>query len=114
MVPAQNRLKKKKDFDRAWKQGKSLKIDPLFIRIIKNELEISRFAFVVGLKVSKKAVIRNKLKRQLREIIRPRISKIKPGYDIIINALPGLEENNFQQIQETTEKLLSKARILGN
>ena len=72
MLPKKNRLKNKKDFERVFKQGKGFKEDFLFFKITKNNLKENRFGFIVSLKVSKKAVLRNKVKRRLREIIKKR------------------------------------------
>ncbi|GAI32984.1 unnamed protein product, partial [marine sediment metagenome] len=62
MLNKRNRLKKKKDFDKVFKQGQGFKQDFLYLKIRKNNLKSSRFGFVVSKKFSKKAVIRNKIK----------------------------------------------------
>jgi ribonuclease P protein component len=70
MLLKENRLKKKKDFERVFSQGRNLKGDFLFFKTINNKLEDNRIGFIVSKKVSKKAVERNKIKRRLREILR--------------------------------------------
>ncbi len=114
MLPKENRLKKKKDFENVFKKGKGFKEKFLFLKIRKNELNVNRFGFAVSLKVSKKAVVRNKLKRQLREIVKAKLPQVKPGIDGIIVVLPGLEDKNFQQIEEIANKLFKKAKIINN
>lgn len=66
-----------------FKNGKTVNGSFLFIKFKKNNLEMSRFGFIVGLKISKKAVERNKIKRLLSEVIRVNLKQIKNNYDII-------------------------------
>lgn len=112
MLPKKNRLRKEKDFERVFKQGKGFKESFLALKIIENERVESRIGFVVPKKHFKKAVLRNKLKRQLREQIRKRVLGIKGGYDVVILAREGLEKIGFQEMDKVVEKLLSKANLL--
>ena len=109
-----NRLKNKKDFERIFKQGKGFKQDFLFLKIIENNLEKTRFGFIVSKKISKKAVTRNKIKRQLREIIRHKLKQgqVKKGIDGAFVALQGIDSKEFGEIKENAGKLLRKAKIL--
>lgn len=112
MLAKINRLKKKKDFERVSKKGRSFKEDFLVLRIVSNNLKINRFGFVVSRKVSKKAFQRNKIKRRLRELIRLKLSKLKKGADVILIACPGLEAKDFWEIEENINKLFKKAKII--
>lgn len=116
MLPKQNRLRLKKDFERIFKQGRGFKQDFLFLKVLENGLKETRFGFIVSQKISQKAVIRNKLKRRLREIIRDELKegKIRSGVDAALVTLPGLEGKDFQEIKEMTEKLLKKANLTTN
>lgn len=114
MLPKKNRLKNKKDFERVFNQGKGFKEDFLFLKIVKNNLKENRFGFIVSLKVSKKAVLRNKTKRRLREIIKERLPGIKPGIDVVLIAQKGIEEKDFSEVRETTNRLFEKAKILND
>jgi len=112
MLTQKNRLKKKKDFERVFKKGKGLKEDFLILKMSKNNLSQSRFGFIVGTKISKKAVLRNKLKRRLRELVRGKIEKIKKGFDIIFIAQPGLENRDFWELEEILNRIFSRAKLL--
>lgn len=114
MLPKANRLKKKKDFEQVFKQGKGFKEDFLFLKIKKNDLKESRFGFIVSQKVSKKAVLRNKVKRRLREVMRRELPRIKPGIDGVLVAGKGAEEKDFLEIKEAANKLFKKAKILND
>ena len=112
MLPRIHRLKKKKEIERVFKEGEGDREDFLFLKLAKNYLKASRFAFIVGRQVAKKAVQRNKLKRRLREIIKNKLSRIKTGFDGIIVAKKGAEAKNFNELNEAVDKLLKKAKLL--
>lgn len=112
MLSKLNCLRKRKDFDSVFKKGKGFKEKSLFLKTIKNNLEASRFGFVVGKSLSKKATQRNKIKRRLRGLVQDKLSRIKTGFDVAIVAQEGIENEKFQEIKETVEKILSKAKLL--
>lgn len=112
MLPKQNRLRKKKDFEKVLKEGRWITNSLLFLKWTFNNLKVSRFGFVVSKKISKKSTLRNKIKRRLREIIRRELPKIKTGIDGVFISKTGLEKKGFQQLEETVSKILTKARIL--
>ena len=111
MLAKENCLRKKKDIERVFKQGKGFKQGFLFLKTKKNDLELNRFAIVVSKKISPKAVIRNKIKRQLRAAVRIRLDEIKQGWDGVIVVQPGLENENFKKIQETINEIFKKANF---
>jgi len=113
MLPKDNRLKKGKEIKKVLAEGKSFKKDFLILKINENELNRDRFGFIVSQKVSKKAFIRNKIKRQLRAIIIKEIKKNKKGKDVLIIACPGLEKKNFQEINKTLNSLFLKAKLFA-
>ncbi len=113
MLPARNRLKKKKDFERVFKEGQGFKQGFLYLKIKKNSFRSSRFGFIVSKKFSPKATIRNKIKRRLRELVKIKLPEIKKGIDGIIVVIPGAE-NEFQKLKDTLDKLLKKAKITNS
>jgi ribonuclease P protein component len=106
-----NRLKKRSDFDWVFKRGLKFKEDFLSLRVVNNNLKNSRFGFIVSQKISKKATLRNKIKRRLRTIIRVKLQKIKKGLDIILVANPGLEKKDFWELEEILYTLFKKANL---
>lgn len=110
-LPEINRLKKKKDFDNVFKNGKGLKGSLFFLKFIENKKNEPRFGFVVSLKVSKKAVLRNKIRRIASEIIRQNLGGIKKGVDAVIVANPGEKHSDYGEISKDISGLLKKAKI---
>ncbi len=111
MLPRKNRLKKKKDLERVLKEGRARKEDFLFLKLVKNNSQFNRFAFIVGKNVSKKASLRNKVKRRISEAVRLKLKDLMPGVDGVFIALPGLEKKDSWQIGKTIEKIFEKAKL---
>ena len=88
-----------------------MKEDFLFLKWTFNDLNISRFGFIVSKKISTKANLRNKIKRRLSELIRLKLPTIKRGVDGILIARAGLEKKDFKQIEKTLDKILTKTTI---
>lgn len=112
MLPSTNRLKKKNDFDRIFKQGRGLREDFMLLRFIKNDLKLSRFGFMVGQKVSKKATARNKIKRRLKALVKSNLLKIKNGVDVVFMVSPSAKSQDFKEIEKLFNSLLKKANLI--
>jgi len=112
MLEKKNRLKRKKDFETVFKKGKGIKVDSLFLKHVPNRLEQFRGGVIVSLKVSKKANVRNRVRRRILAALRQKSSKIKKGKDFVLVALPGVENNDFWEIEQTLSTLLKKAGLM--
>jgi ribonuclease P protein component len=110
MLSKKNRLKRKKDIEGVFKRGKGFKEDFLILKVAKNNFKNSRFALVVSQKISKKATLRNKIRRKMSETVRLKIKRVKKGMDLVLIATPGLEEKDFWEINEIINKLFQKAK----
>lgn len=113
MLPKENRLKEK-DVKRVLKDGQAFKEDFLILRIVKNNLNKTRFGFIVSKKLSKKATMRNKIRRRLSNLVKVKMKKLKKGVDGIFIAVPGLETKDFWEIEEAMNKNFSKAKLLND
>ncbi len=63
------RLTRKRDLDRVYKQGQGAATRSLFIRVLPNRFDHPRLTVVIGKKIAKKAVVRNRLKRLVRQAL---------------------------------------------
>lgn len=112
MLKKENRITKKKEFDFIFKNGKSFFVKTLGVKIAKNNYSANRFGVIVGKKISKKSVKRNKIKRLVRENIREYILNMVRGYDIIVIALPSIKDSNFIDIKKTLQYCFKKTKLL--
>lgn len=112
MLPKENRLKKKKDFENVFKRGIGFRDDFLFLKFAKNNSKTARFGFVVGQKVSKKATTRNTVKRKLRELTAAVLERIEKGFDVVIVAEKGADKAGAVKTKEVFDRLFKKSRLL--
>lgn len=108
MLKKENRLKKKKDFENVFKNGKSVFSKILGVKFVDNNLDKNRYGVLVGKKVSKKAVERNLVKRRIREIIRKDCLNITNNKDIIILTLPEILKSDYDAIKKALFFCLKK------
>lgn len=111
MLKKEHRLTKKKDFDNVFAVGRSSFSDILGIKLVANNTEKSRIGFLVGSKVSKKAVVRNLIKRRLRAAISSFLFSLPSGFDIVIIANKKIIEYNFSDIKKVLEINLKKLTL---
>jgi len=112
MLPKTNRLTQDADFKRINSRSRPVFTDGLRLKYLPNTLGQSRFAFVISTKVSKKSTIRNRLKRQLREIIRLNKLKIKSGFDLVISTNTKALGRDYKELEDEVAWLLDKAKLL--
>jgi len=75
---------------------------------------VFRAAIVVSTKVSKKAVVRNRFKRLLRQVIKNNLSSLHPSYDLLILTKPSIINISFSQINKDLKSTLIRLKILKN
>ena len=71
-------------------------------------------AFIVSTKISKLAVDRNRLKRQLKAAFYPHLKNLKPSHYLIFLAKHPLKQASFKSIQANMHSLLKKAKLISN
>ncbi len=111
MLKKENRIRLDKEFDRVFKAGQSFYGKDLGFKLAKNNLEISRFGILINTKVSKKAVVRNKIKRQLRAVLEAKLDNISTGYDMVIIVFPLILDKKFKDIEKILLTGLNRLKI---
>jgi len=79
------------------------------LKAARNELEYSRWGLVVSRKVGS-SVVRNRIKRMLREILRQ--AALKPGWDIVVLTRPAIAALDYSRMQSVAGSLLQEAGLL--
>ncbi len=109
-----NRLSRSRDFDAVYRHGKSVSTRFLTLWWYAREETLGepRLGFAVPKAVGN-AVVRNKIKRQLREIVRGRLTRVPPTNDYVIVVRQGLPEaadaNGHEWLEARVDEVLGKA-----
>lgn len=104
------RLTKNLEFIHVYKTGRRL-TSPFFTMYIKkNDLNFSRLGVSVSKKVGK-SVVRNKIKRRIKEIIKTNYDDIRKGYDIVISVRPKATQLDFKTMNQELKSLMKRGRI---
>jgi len=111
MLKRNQRISKKNDFRDIFKFGKNFSNNRLVLKVLPNGLDFCRFAAVISLKISKRAVDRNRLRRQIMEIIRADEKNIKQGFDLVFIGKTDLMKSNFGQIEQSLVDLIKKSGL---
>jgi ribonuclease P protein component len=104
-----NIVKESKDFQKIIKNNKSFRTKYFYIYKQNHEENIYRFGLSVGKKIGN-AVRRNKVKRQLREILSK--NHYQKNFDCIIIVRREINDADFQKIQEDLNFALNKLSLI--
>lgn len=127
-LPKANRLKSRKDFQAVFREGirrhsshftlralkpSGLKKPSLDTVISEQPLSSTKFGVSISTKVSKKAVIRNRIKRQITAALHELLPKLFPGWRLVIVVKPTAAESQCvsQQFLQELKELLVKAEV---
>lgn len=102
-------LTKSEQYASVYNKGSSWISDLVVMKALPNGLTFSRYGFSVGRRVGG-AVVRNRVKRRLREILR--LLPLAPGWDIIFIARPQTASASFASLKKLVQGLLSRAGLL--
>jgi ribonuclease P protein component len=113
-VQRRNRLSRSRDFDAVYRHGRS--VSTRFLVLYSFDRDEDGGDPRLGLAVPRAvggAVVRNRVKRQLREIWRERLARVPAGKDYVIVVRPGLPEaaeaRGHEWLVERVDEVLGKA-----
>lgn len=113
MLKKEQRLRGLQDFERIYKTGRRAFTQHLRLFCLKTDQNSSRFGFVISKGQVRQAAKRNRLKRILRAEIVEMNKHFFKGYDVIIQAGPGIIGLSAQQIRLELGQLLIKSGIIS-
>jgi ribonuclease P protein component len=108
-VKGERLLSKNSQFVLVYEKGRSWVGKELVLKTMPNGLAGSRFGFVVSRRIGK-AVVRNRVKRRLKEITRQ--MAVKPGWDAVLIARIPLVDEDYRDLEKAVAKLLRRAGLL--
>jgi len=100
-----DKLASKADFDAVYRHGKRRTSSHFTIFAKANDLPQSRFGFSIKRALGS-AVVRNRIRRRLREVVRLHRQEISPGWDIVIHPKSSVASAPFTVLTTELLKLL--------
>jgi len=113
LLPQENRLKHRRDFDAVYQRGFRRGSHCFTLRVLRCPEQPTRIGISISKKVSKRAVVRNRIKRQVRSILRSFLPRTKSGFSIVIGVRIEATECDYPQYLQELEQLLVKAEVLN-
>jgi ribonuclease P protein component len=111
MLPRAHRLKSDAHFKALARKGRSFFSPLLTMRALRLPQGDTQIGFVVSTKVSKSAVARNRIRRQLREIVRSELPKLGSGFQIMLVVKKQAIGTPYAKLSNEINKLFTDARI---
>ncbi len=115
--PRIHRLKQRREFSQVYRLGLRRSSPHLIIRALQfnphrdEPLPPSQVGVSVSQKVSKKAVHRNRIKRQIQSAMGSLLPKVAPGWNLVIIVRPEAIRCEYSQFLQELEQLLTEAGI---
>ncbi len=106
-------LRRQRDFGRLFDEGKRYP-DRLLVTVVRRGGgdEPARAAFIVGRRVDKRAVVRSRVKRRLREAWRRELPGVEVGVDVGFVTRPPAAEASYHELAAAMHRHLAEAGVL--
>ncbi len=120
-LPKAYRLKNRQDYRAVYEQGiRRYSPHLTLIALLTTPKQLgavsttaTMFGISISKKVSKKAVVRNRIKRQIKGVVRSKLKAIAPGWKVVIVVKPQAIECKYEHFLRELEELLKQAKIIN-
>lgn len=130
-LPKANRLKSRKDFQAVFRAGIRRHGSNLTLRALRpatdaakekaqipnglDDLNPTQIGISISTKVSKRAVVRNRLKRKIAAALYQLLPRLSPGWRLVVIVKPTAAEQECvtQQFLQELEQLLAQAEVFN-
>ncbi|MBD1861488.1 ribonuclease P protein component [Trichocoleus sp. FACHB-262] len=121
-LPQSNRLKRRQDFSAVYQGGIRRSTANITLRALNKQGHLNhsshspalptQIGISVSQKVSKRAVVRNRLKRQIRAALRQFLPQLPLGWQLVVVVRPPAVQCDYHQVLRELEQLLVDAEVL--
>jgi ribonuclease P protein component len=105
-------LSRPEDFSALQGEGTVRSHSLLVVRVRRTDLEVTRFGLSTGRKLGG-AVVRNRVRRRLREALRVMAPSLQPGWDVLIIARSPVIAADYDTLAGVLQSLLRRGGVLG-
>ncbi|MDO4912801.1 MAG: ribonuclease P protein component [Lactobacillus sp.] len=109
------RVKSEKEFQRVFENGESMANRAFVIHKLPNDkIAHFRVGISVGKKVGHTAVVRNRLKRYIRQTLTEYKTQIDPKYDFVVITRPYARDFDMKTVRENLVHVLKKSELISS
>lgn len=101
------RLTDSAEFEKVYRQGRAYRGKVLAMHAFPNDVGVARLGLSVSRKVGT-AVVRNAVRRRLREIFHAELRGLDIELDLVVSARPPASQASFQELRAEFVKALKK------
>jgi ribonuclease P protein component len=105
-------LSRPQDFKALQERGTVRSHPLLATRILRTDVGPTRFGFATG-RVLGPAVVRNRVRRRLREALRSMGPSLRPGWDVLVIARPAIVEADVRMVTHSLRRLVTRGGVVG-
>ncbi len=105
-------LRKNEDFAAVYQKGKSVGDRYVVVFFLRNGRRYNRIAFLASKKVGN-AVVRNRARRLMKEVIRVDNPIKNQGFDIVFIARKTIVSSNYEGVKKSIHSAIKKSKIIG-
>ncbi|MGH9732912.1 MAG: ribonuclease P protein component, partial [Candidatus Acidiferrales bacterium] len=106
-LPREWRLVRRSEFEAVYREGRRRSSATFLVFLRANGLERDRFGMSVK-KALGNAVVRNRMRRRIREVLRLHREEILPGWDVVIHPSRSVETLEFTKLETELLALLPR------
>jgi len=105
-------LSRPQEFTAIQDRGTARSTGLITARFLRTDLETTRFGLATGRRIGG-AVVRNRVRRRLREALRVLHSSFRPGWDVLIIARPAIVGADHAALVGALRRTLERGGVLG-
>lgn len=112
-VPSIGRLPREADFRLVYRAGSRRTTEVLVIHVLPTRGHDVRLGLAVGRRFGR-AVVRNRLRRRIREAVRAHRPRIRVGCDLVVSPRNRTVTASFAELLSAVDEVLSAAGVLAD
>jgi len=112
-LPSAARLRRKSDFGRVYAKGRSYATDLVVVYVLPGRRPTTRVGFSVSGKLGN-AVVRNRTRRRLREVVRLLLADVNGRYDVVVVAKRKSVEADLADLRAALGGLFRQSGVIGS
>lgn len=116
-LPTVHRLRRRHEFAAVYQAGRRFRGQLMTLRTLQRRSPLaqspSRLGVSISQKVSKRAVVRNRIRRRLHGIFLALRPRLQPGWDLVLVVHPPASQCEYAEFLRELEKLLQEANVLN-